>query len=115
MSGIKRRDFLGVLGAGVALSAAAGRATGEPTESQAAPATVERHAFESGRDDGRFVQTAALVHKCLATLRPKLAFESGITHEAFPTWQQIEITPPPDNPLPAASATILWGSIKVSS
>ncbi len=88
MSGIKRREFLGALGAGVALSAAAGPTTGEPTESQGAPAPIERHTFESGRDDGRFVQTAALVHKCLATLRPKLAFDSGITHEAFPAWQQ---------------------------
>lgn len=66
MSGIKRRDFFGVLGAGVALSAA-------------------------------------------GAVRP-----SRRPQEHTEEWCIIEITPPPDNPLPAASATILWGSIKVS-
>ncbi len=84
MDEIERRAFLGLLGAGAALSAADAVSAGEPAK--ASPA--QRQTYVSGRGDGRFVQTAALVHKDLQLLRPKLAFGPHINRATFPAWQK---------------------------
>lgn len=43
---------------------------------------------DSTRPDGRLVTTAAIVHRRLSTLRPKLAFDPALKKSAFPRWQQ---------------------------
>jgi hypothetical protein len=44
--------------------------------------------YVSGREDGRFLHTAAFIHKSFQTLQPKLAFPPDMTREAFPAWQK---------------------------
>ena len=80
---LKRREFLGIVGAGTTWGATTAAAPGEWPKTR--PAQVKT--YPSGRKDGRFLQTAALVHKSLQTLQPKLAFRPDMTREALPAWQ----------------------------
>jgi len=58
----------------------------QKTAAAAKPADVQTYA--SGREDGRFLQTAAFVHKYMQAIQPQLAFRLDMTREAFPAWQQ---------------------------
>lgn len=94
MKGLKRREFLGIAGAGATWGAAAAAAvagaaaTGEAPKAAPAAGPGEAQTYASGREDGRFIQTAAFVHKSMQLLQPKLAFPPDMTREAFPTWQK---------------------------
>ncbi len=77
---MKRRDFLGTLGAAAALGTA--NADASPREEP-----IEGRTFASRRDDGRFVQTAGFLHKYLQTLRPRLEFRPDMSREQFAAWQ----------------------------
>lgn len=48
---------------------------------------LERMAFASGREDGRFVRTEEFVHDYLKRLRPKLAFPEHASPSEFALWQ----------------------------
>jgi hypothetical protein len=84
---MKRREFLQVAGAGTALGATSLFAA-VPEKPAAGPdVPVQGRTFSSGREDGRFVQTAAFLHKYLQTLQPRLAFRPGMTREQLVAWQ----------------------------
>lgn len=90
MKNLRRRDFLGWLGVGAVMGSAAPTGSeavsAEADPAQAAP--VEARTFASGREDGRFVETAGFLHQYLRSLRPKLEFPADLTHERFPAWQK---------------------------
>jgi len=88
MKELKRREFLGIVGAGATWGAAAAGAAGEEAKTAPVAGLQEGRTYVSGRDDGRFLQTAAFVHKYLQTLQPKLAFRSEMTREELPAWQK---------------------------
>ena len=90
MKRMPRRSFLGIVGAGASLIAATAERTGAEQTTKPKPAAPPAAAqtFVSGRDDGRFVQTAGFLHKYLQTLRPRLAFREGMTRQEFTSWQQ---------------------------
>ncbi len=88
MNHMRRRDFLGCMGAGVAFGAATGW-TSTRAESAAGPgASIEAKTFTSGRDDGRFVETAGFLHKYVQELKPKLAFRPDLSLPQFPAWRE---------------------------
>ncbi|NUQ63208.1 MAG: hypothetical protein HUU20_12080 [Pirellulales bacterium] len=95
MAEIQRRTFLGMIGAGAALRTAVGQSprarAGDPPAATATATptpSAEVRTFVSGREDGRFVETAAFLHKFLQKMRPRLEFHSDIPREAFPAWQK---------------------------
>jgi len=88
MKDLKRREFMGIVGAGATWAARAGMAAGAGEETVPSARADKVQTYASGRDDGRFLPTAAFVHKSLQTLQPKLAFRPDMTREAFPAWQQ---------------------------
>lgn len=71
------------------MSATPGAGTG-PRKNIGAPAgrTADSRTFISGREDGRFVHSAAFLHKYLQTLTPKLAFRLNTTRKEFPKWRK---------------------------
>jgi Abhydrolase family len=86
MKPMKRRDFMGICGgglAGAAMVAAAG--DGQAAEAPAIP--VGKPAFVSGREDGRFVDTAGFMQGYMKGNPPKLAFDPTMPAEAFPVWR----------------------------
>jgi len=86
MNQMKRREFLGSMGAGTALGAVT---AWTPARSAAGPGTsIEGKTFVSGRDDGRFVETAGFLHKQLQTQMPKLAFRPDLSLAQFPAWRR---------------------------
>ena len=103
MTPIKRREFIGLGGAGAMLGVTSGliespvgcgtcTTDGSSASAAVAPssapcgAPVEARTFASGREDGRFVETAGFLHKYLQTLRPRLAFRPDMTREEFSSW-----------------------------
>ena len=88
MNNLKRRDFLAILGAGTTCGATAGLAAESAKEAQAPGGPTEVRTYASGREDGRFLQTAAFLHRYLQSLQPKLAFRSEMTRQEFPAWQK---------------------------
>ena len=50
--------------------------------------TAQRTAFQSDRDDGRFVSTAGFLHAYLKRMQPKLAFDPTMSPDEFPAWQE---------------------------
>jgi len=93
MNEIKRRDFLGVLGVGATELGMARMARGAETAATstkpARPAeNKENRTFVSGREDGRFVQTAGFMQAYMKNLRPKLAFDPRMKPEDFPAWRE---------------------------
>ncbi|MDF2716636.1 MAG: Abhydrolase family protein [Paenibacillus sp.] len=44
--------------------------------------------FVSDREDGRFIRTDEFLYQSWKRLRPKLAYESGMTGSAFERWQR---------------------------
>ena len=88
MNHMRRRDFLSCMSAGTALGAATGW-TSTRAASAAGPGTsIEAQTFASGRDDGRFVETAGFLHKYLQELKPKLAFRPDLSLPQFPAWRR---------------------------
>lgn len=88
MKYLKRRDFLEILGAGTTWGATAGLAAGTEMQAKSPAGPTESRTYASGREDGRFLRTAAFVHKYLQSLQPKLAFRSDLARNDFPTWQE---------------------------
>lgn len=93
MQGLKRREFLGIAGAGATWGAAAAAvagaaATGEAPKAAPAAGPGQVQTYASGREDGRFIQTAAFMHKSMQMLQPKLAFTPDMTREGFPAWRK---------------------------
>ena len=82
---MRRRDFFKIAGA----SAALGAVPSSPAGMAAAAASEAAGAatFVSGREDGRFIQTAGFLHAYLKALEPQLAFADAITLEGFGEWQ----------------------------
>ena len=50
--------------------------------------TNARKVFVSGREDGRFMDTAGFVHAYIKSHEPKLAFDPGMSAGEFPAWQE---------------------------
>ncbi len=90
MTTIRRREFLTMVGIGatevaVARTARAAEAAADPNQP---PGEQNGRTFVSGREDGRFVQTAGFLQASLKQLRPKLAFDSQMKAAAFPVWRE---------------------------
>ncbi len=88
MRELQRREFLGIVGAGATWGATAGMAAEEGAKTAPAAGLAKGQTYAGGREDGRFLQTAAWVHKYMQTLQPKLAFRPDTTREEFPAWQK---------------------------
>ncbi len=93
MNEIRRRHFLGVLGVGATEISMARMAHGEqPTSQTKEPAKPAENrktgTFVSGREDGRFVQTAGFMQASMKNLRPKLAFDPRMKPDDFPAWRE---------------------------
>ncbi|MCX7887411.1 MAG: alpha/beta hydrolase family protein [Verrucomicrobiae bacterium] len=85
---MKRREFLKAAGAGVALTAFGASQMKTATFARAGGTPkVNPRTFVSGREDGRFVQTAGFLHRQLQTLRPQLEFRADMTRQEFALWQ----------------------------
>ena len=91
MTEIPRRGFLGVLGAGATHASipSAGAAPAGPSGASADPSSPADapETFATDREDGRFVQTAAMLQAYMKNLQPKLAFDSHMTTDQFPAWR----------------------------
>lgn len=92
---MSRRD--GMLGLFVedgeaAFSSMSFRRLNPPTEATPATSTPssspQPRTFASGRDDGRFIQTAGFVHRHFLELKPHLAFHPGMSRNQMMSWQQ---------------------------
>jgi len=74
----------------------------------------DRPQFTSGREDGRFVDTAGFIHASLKALRPALCFDPEIPAEQFPHWRErvrdrlAELLRFPEVP-PQPEPRMLWG------
>lgn len=88
MTTIGRREFLGCIAAGAAAGATIDLAAVAAEPAKAGGEPVEPRTFTSGREDGRFVETAGVLHKYLQSLEPKLQFGEGIARDSFPAWQE---------------------------
>lgn len=86
MKNLGRREFLGLVGAGTALGSAVEFTATAGTVVNDTPA--DPHTFVSGREDGRFVETAGLLHRYFRSLKPKLEFREEIGSDGFPAWQE---------------------------
>lgn len=83
MKPMKRRKFLETCGTGVAGASVLGA-----TASTKAPKPANtRRTFVSGREDGRFMDTAGFIQNYLKGNPPKLAFDPSMDAGAFPTWR----------------------------
>ncbi len=87
MSSMKRREFFGVLGIGTAAAAIGTAAVEIETVEATAALPQKRKTFTSGRQDGRFIDTAGFLHNAMKTNQPKLAFDPSMKVEDFPAWQ----------------------------
>jgi len=88
MNHMRRRDFLSCMGAGTALGAATGWTSTRAASAAGLGPSIEAKTFASGRDDGRFVETAGFLHKYLQELKPKLAFRPDLALPQFPAWRR---------------------------
>ncbi len=88
MNHMRRREFLGCMGAGTALGAATGWTSTRAASAAGLDTPIEAQTFASGRDDGRFVETAGFLHKYLQELKPRLAFRPDLSLQQFPAWRQ---------------------------
>jgi Abhydrolase family len=92
MKDMKRRDFLGVLGVGATGVAMGKMVTGAEASESKGPAnetpSKKHRTFVSGREDGRFVQTAGFLQAYMKNLRPKLAFDPKMKAEEIPAWRE---------------------------
>jgi alpha/beta hydrolase family protein len=86
MRPIQRRDFLGTCSAGVI--GAAMLKQGQPAHGEALAERSGRKTFVSGREDGRFVDTAGFVHAYIKSHKPKLAFDPDMDAREFPVWRE---------------------------
>ncbi|MAF65275.1 MAG: hypothetical protein CMJ84_06410 [Planctomycetes bacterium] len=88
MNPLERREFLGTctgaLGAAMLVKGQSAHAEDQPA--QATPA--DRKRFDSGREDGRFVDTAGFVHAYIKEHKPKLAFDPHMDPSEFPAWRE---------------------------
>ena len=88
MNPLERREFLGactgVLGAAMLVKRQSAHAEDQST--QAAPA--DRKRYVSGREDGRFVDTAGFVHAYIKEHKPMLAFDRHLNPSEFPAWRE---------------------------
>ncbi len=89
MADIKRREFLGALGIGATGAAMSGMGQGADAAEVGTGAKGRKsRTFQSGREDGRFVQTPGFVQAYLKNLKPKLAFDPQMKAEDFPAWRE---------------------------
>ncbi len=92
MKDIKRRSFLGMCGQGAVSAAMLGAAGGQHVARAAAVAATPvtpnpKNLLLSGREDGRFVDGAGFIQAYMKANPPKLAFDPGMSADAFPVWQ----------------------------
>ena len=88
MKELQRREFLEIVGTSATWVAATAAGAGEAAKTSPAAGPVEERTYISGREDGRFLQTAAVVHKHMQAFQPKLACRLAITRGECPAWQQ---------------------------
>lgn len=84
---MKRRDFLKAAGVGALTAIAASKAKADAPAAVASGRATQPQTFVSGREDGRFVETAGFLHKQLQTLHPRLECRAGMTRQEFAAWQ----------------------------
>lgn len=85
MKPIKRRNFFGACGTGVASLAMLGAP--DPRHGAAAAPPDTTTLLHSGRDDGRFVDGPGFIQAYMKANPPKLAFDPAMVPEDFPVWQ----------------------------
>jgi len=89
MKHIKRRDFVGMCGAGVVGGAMLKGVQSNGAEVREKPAESSvRTTFVSDREDGRFVDTADFMQAHIKSNKPKLAFDPGMEAREFPVWRE---------------------------
>lgn len=90
MKALPRREFLGILGVGGMELALArpGQGAQPAAAADEPPVDEEPGVFTSGRDDGRFVETAGYLQAQMKQLHPQLAFDPAMKAEAFSAWRE---------------------------
>lgn len=89
MKRLERREFLGVCGTGAVGALAFNGA--QPANAQPTGVLAGSRAgktFVSGREDGRFVQTAGFVHAYVKSHKPRLAFDPDMDAREFSAWRE---------------------------
>ena len=88
MTQLKRRQFLQLATAGTAIGVGIGSASAAEPVNVSPDKPIVGRTFSSDRGDGRFVETAGLVHKLLQEYQPKLGFRQNTSPQELSAWQE---------------------------